>query len=148
MNTYAQAPTAAAPLRWLEHAADWLDQRGKLAWIAALVISFATVWPIGLAILAYMIWSKRMFGSRTARQMCPPTMTLSRSSGNTAFDAYRQETLRRLQDEQASFEQFLGRLRQAKDKAEFDQFMDDRARAPRGADDSASNGGDDGPKVG
>jgi hypothetical protein len=53
-----------------------------------------------------------------------PTM----SSGNSAFDAYREETLRRLEQEQTDFEAFLTRLREAKDKAEFDQFMDDRAR--------------------
>lgn len=138
MNTYAQSPLAtAAPLRWLESAAAWLDQRGKLAWIAALVISFALIWPVGLAILAYMIWSKRMFGPCKTRRMTAPSVT--RSSGNTAFDAYRDETLRRLQDEQASFEGFLDRLRQAKDKAEFDQFMADRASAPRGADDDKAD---------
>ena len=142
MNTYAQSPMAtAAPLRWLESAAAWLDQRGKLAWIAALVISFAMIWPVGLAILAYMIWSKRMFGPCKSRRMAAPSVT--RSSGNTAFDAYRDETLRRLQDEQASFEGFLDRLRQAKDKAEFDQFMDDRASAPRGTDEAKA---DEGPK--
>jgi len=139
MNTYAQSPMAAAPLRWLESAAAWLDQRGKLAWIAALVISFAMIWPVGLAILAYMIWSKRMFGPCKSRRMATPSVT--RSSGNTAFDAYRDETLRRLQDEQASFEGFLDRLRQAKDKAEFDQFMDDRASAPRGPDDTKTDDG-------
>ena len=58
-----------------------------------------------------------------------------KSSGNTAFDAYKAETLRRLEDEQEAFESFLQRLRDAKDKAEFDQFMDDRAnRADTGAD--------------
>ena len=51
-----------------------------------------------------------------------------RPSGNATFDAYKTETLRRLEDEQAQFEEFLARLREAKDKAEFDQFMDDRAR--------------------
>ncbi len=51
-----------------------------------------------------------------------------RPSGNSAFDAYKEETLRRLEDEQNSFEDFLQRLRDAKDKAEFDQFMDDRAK--------------------
>jgi hypothetical protein len=132
MTTYAQTPIAAGGLlRWLDGAAQWLDRRGKLAWIAALVISFAILWPVGLAILAYMIWSKRMFGSCTSRRVATPTVTMSRSSGNTAFDAYRDETLRRLQDEQASFEQFLDRLRHAKDKAEFDEFMDERAKAPR-----------------
>ncbi len=51
----------------------------------------------------------------------------AQSSGNTAFDAYKAETLRRLEEEQDNFEAFLKRLRDAKDKAEFDQFMDDRA---------------------
>lgn len=48
-------------------------------------------------------------------------------SGNTAFDAYKEDTLRRLQEEQENFEAFLERLRAAKDKSEFDQFMDERA---------------------
>jgi uncharacterized protein DUF2852 len=49
-----------------------------------------------------------------------------RSSGNHAFDEYRTETLRRLEEEQREFRDFLDRLRFAKDKAEFDQFMADR----------------------
>ena len=48
------------------------------------------------------------------------------SSGNHAFDEYRAETLRRLEDEQREFMAFLERLRHAKDKAEFDQFMAER----------------------
>jgi hypothetical protein len=48
------------------------------------------------------------------------------SSGNRAFDDYRAETLRRLQDEQREFKEFLKRLRVARDRAEFDQFMNDR----------------------
>ena len=138
MSTYAHPPTATGgPLRWIENAAAWLDQRGKSAWIILMVIGFVFFWPVGLAILAYMIWSKRMFGPCKSRRLAAPTMT--RGSGNTAFDAYRDETLRRLQDEQASFESFLDRLRQAKDKAEFDQFMEDRAKAPRGSDQGDQN---------
>ena len=49
-----------------------------------------------------------------------------RPSGNKAFDDYRTETLRRLEEEQREFQDFLERLRQAKDKAEFDQFMAER----------------------
>jgi hypothetical protein len=48
------------------------------------------------------------------------------SSGNHAFDDYRAETLKRLEDEEKEFRDFLDRLRAAKDKAEFDQFMADR----------------------
>ena len=47
-------------------------------------------------------------------------------SGNQAFDDYRTETLRRLEEEQREFQVFLRRLRMAKDKQEFDQFMDER----------------------
>ena len=52
------------------------------------------------------------------------------TSGNHAFDEYRAETLRRLEDEQKEFSAFLERLRFAKDKAEFDQFMNERRNRP------------------
>jgi hypothetical protein len=52
------------------------------------------------------------------------------SSGNHAFDDYRAETLKRLEEEQREFKDFLGRLRFAKDRAEFDQFMADRRERP------------------
>ncbi|MCA2000090.1 MAG: DUF2852 domain-containing protein, partial [Hyphomicrobiales bacterium] len=37
-----------------------LDDWGKPAWIAAMILGFIVFWPIGLAILFYMIWSGRM----------------------------------------------------------------------------------------
>ena len=52
------------------------------------------------------------------------------SSGNRAFDEYRSETLKRLEDEQREFREFLDRLRFAKDKTEFDQFMAERRNRP------------------
>ena len=52
------------------------------------------------------------------------------SSGNRAFDEYRTETLRRLEEEQREFREFLDRLRLAKDKTEFDQFMAERRNRP------------------
>ena len=52
------------------------------------------------------------------------------SSGNRAFDEYREETLRRLEDEQREFKDFLERLRFAKDKTEFDAFMNERRGRP------------------
>ena len=118
---------------WFTRAEDWLDARGKGAWIAAMVLGFIFFWPVGLALLAYMIWSKRMFSRHhsharfAARRYAHTAFT---SSGNSAFDAYKAETLRRLEDEQKSFEAFLDRLRDAKDKAEFDQFMEDRSGKP------------------
>lgn len=62
------------------------------------------------------------------------------SSGNTAFDAYRAETLRRLEDEQEAFQAFLERLRAAKDKSEFDAFMDDREKSRKASNGDPSNG--------
>ncbi len=121
---------------WPSQAQDWLDQRGKPAWIAAMILGFVFFWPAGLALLAYMIWSKRMFNrscGHARHQMHDRMMRRHgmQSSGNTAFDSYKTETLRRLEEEQEAFEAFLQRLREAKDKTEFDAFMDDRAHAAK-----------------
>jgi len=113
---------------WPNQAENWLDQRGKGAWIVAMVLGFIFFWPVGLALLGYMIWSKRMFNGSCAKRTNFRNHSF-KSSGNSAFDAYKSDTLRRLEEEQTSFEAFLQRLRQAKDKSEFDQFMDDRASA-------------------
>ena len=112
---------------WFARTEGWLDDRGKGAWIAAMVLGFILFWPVGLALLAYMIWSKRMFNG-SCRTRTRHAHSAFKSSGNTAFDAYKSETLRRLEEEQDAFEAFLNRLRDAKDKAEFDQFMDERTR--------------------
>ncbi|MDG3042798.1 DUF2852 domain-containing protein [Roseicyclus marinus] len=124
---------------WFSKAEDWLDARGKGAWIAAMVLGFILFWPLGLALLAYMIWSKRMFNSSCSSRYRTAIKGhgVTRSSGNSAFDAYKADTLRRLEQEQEAFEAFLQRLREAKDKAEFDQFMDDRAKSGRQTGDTA-----------
>jgi len=49
---------------------------------------------------------------------------------NQAFDAYRADAISRLEEEQHEFQSFLGRLRQAWDKAEFDTFLADRRKRP------------------
>ena len=131
----------------------WLDARGKGAWIAAMVLGFIFFWPLGLALLFYMIWSKRMFSkgcahhrAHTARDWDAHRMSRRHgfhSSGNSAFDAYKSETLKRLMDEQEQFEAFLERLRAAKDKSEFDAFMDDRAKAAREARSEGDDGAED-----
>lgn len=64
----------------------------------------------------------RMDGLRSGDWRGPP------SSGNRAFDEYKMQTLRRLEEEQREFMEFLDRLRMAKDKAEFDQFLNERRR--------------------
>ena len=50
------------------------------------------------------------------------------SSGNRAFDDYREATLKQLEEDQREFNAFLEQLRRAKDQQEFDAFMTDRMR--------------------
>ncbi|MEO0765434.1 MAG: DUF2852 domain-containing protein [Pseudomonadota bacterium] len=119
---------------WFSRSERWLDDKGKGAWIAAMVLGFIFFWPVGLALLFYMIWSKRMFNKSCSSRRMSTTMTTMRPTGNAAFDAYKSDTLRRLEDEQHNFEAFLERLREAKDKSEFDQFMDERAKAAKSED--------------
>ncbi|WP_171204923.1 DUF2852 domain-containing protein [Ruegeria sp. HKCCA0235A] len=122
-------PAVPANPGWLYRIEAWLDDKGKGAWIAAMVLGFIFFWPVGLALLAYMIWSKRMFNkSCSRRKSWHSHMSAMKPSGNSAFDAYKADTLARLEREQQDFEAFLRRLRDAKDKAEFDEFMDERAR--------------------
>ena len=120
-----------------------LDHYGKPAWIGVLVLSFVLFWPLGLALLFYLIgsgrmacWRHRDHHTRRWRERMQTGMDswyrAQRSSGNAAFDEYREETLRRLEEEQKEFRDFLDRLRQAKDKAEFDQFMAERRRRDQG----------------
>jgi len=115
-------------VHWLERSRDWLDERGRVGWIVAAVVGFILFWPIGLAILFYMIWSKRMGCTSWTRNRHLNRMHRG-STGNTAFDGYREETLKRLEDERDAFLRFLEELRSAKDRAEFDQFMSRRGDA-------------------
>jgi hypothetical protein len=126
-----QGGTWTTPIRnGLERSRDWLDARGRPAWIVAMVAGFILFWPIGLAILFYMIWSNRMscngWGRRAHQRH---RHDAAAPTGNAAFDAYRAETLKRLEEEREAFTAFLEQLRAAKDQAEFDQFMAGR-RSP------------------
>jgi Protein of unknown function (DUF2852) len=126
------------------HRAEW-GPGWRIARVLLVLLGFILFWPIGLAILAYMIGSGRMtcwtrHGSahwqrnferlqEKAERWCHSGRRAT-SSGNRAFDEYRDDTLRRLEDEQREFHEFLDRLRHAKDKAEFDEFMAERCRRP------------------
>jgi hypothetical protein len=114
-----------------------LDELGKPAWLALALLGFMVWWPVGLATLAFIIGSGRMscwkggsvgrwYGAADQMRPAGTWWQPSRSSGNRAFDEYREETLQRLEEEQREFRDFLARLRMAKDKAEFDQFMAER----------------------
>ena len=128
MTSYADAPVVHR--NPLQKAENWLDERGRFAWIAAMVLGFIFVWPVGLALLAYMVWQNKFSAKGTGSEMMRRARFSMQggSTGNAAFDAYKADTLRRLEEEQAAFQDFLNRLREARDKAEFDQFMEDRDR--------------------
>ena len=139
---------------WAGRPSDRFDGRyggGYPAWhparILLIVAGFIIWWPIGLALLFFTLGSRRMscwsHPDRWQNKMEKMQYKMDRmrdrmerrgfgfgfgppSSGNRAFDEYRAETLRRLEDEQREFQDFLVRLREAKDKAEFDQFMAQR----------------------
>jgi hypothetical protein len=126
-----------------------IDDFGRPAWIVLMVLGFIVFWPIGLAILAYLLWSGRMgcgrhdiehWRERAAERWerkrerwerrCGGHHHGLRPSGNRAFDEYREAALRRLEDEAKEFREFLERLRMAKDRAEFDDFMRERRNRP------------------
>ncbi len=126
-----------------------LDTPWHPGWIAVTVLGFIIWWPIGLALLFFTLGSRKMgcwsnqdrFANKMERMQNKMDRMRERggfnfgfggppSSGNRAFDEYRVETLKRLEEEQVEFKDFLDRLRHAKDKAEFDQFMAQHKQRP------------------
>ena len=149
-----------------------LDEWGLPAWIALMILSFWVFWPLGLVVLAFLIGSGRMGCGHHRMERWQNKMERMQakvdrmrgymeqggsgrggwwgsppSSGNRAFDDYRTETLRRLEDEQREFREFLERLRFAKDRTEFEQFMAERrdraAGRPRRSDAATAELNDD-----
>jgi Protein of unknown function (DUF2852) len=135
---------------------------GAAAWkpieIIAMVLGFIVFWPIGLAILLAKLWQRRSddtgdlptfiqrqweekvgrhwachrqdFRDFANRQWDFRSM---RSSGNLAFDEWRQAELARLEEErqrllaaEREFTEFMENLRRAKDREEFERFMNAR----------------------
>lgn len=110
-----------------------------------MILGFVLFWPLGLAMLAYIIWGDRMtgnlatardkmdgFGAKFSRGRRPHYR--AHATGNTAFDEYRSAELARLEEERrkidemrAEFDEFVDNLRHAKDKKEFDKFMASRS---------------------
>jgi hypothetical protein len=122
---------------------------GPIPWLVlGAVIGVALIGAHGigaiiLLVLAVGFVAKRMYrwqamanGEPMAWSSCAARWSRRRDqrapepqpSGNTAFDDYRREMLRRLEQDHQDFQGFLERLRNAKDKAEFDQFMAERDR--------------------
>jgi len=132
--------------------------------IALMVLGFVFFWPLGLAMLAYILWGERfhdMVDDARGQMRCARWRHSERrshrgggggggygrgprgSSGNVAFDDYREAELRRLEEERrkldemrAEFDEHLYNLRRARDQEEFDRFMKDRQR-------KAAQNGDD-----
>jgi hypothetical protein len=119
--------------------------------IAAMAGGFVVFFPVGLGILGYLIWRKKAAergfdpaGLKSEMRRWKHEMRaqwkghrgggpFGGSSGNFAFDDYRAEVLRRLEDErrrlddeQKAFGDFMLRLKRAKDQDEFDRFMAER----------------------
>ena len=113
--------------------------------IFLMVVGFIVFWPLGLAMLAYIIWGDRIPEIRrhfegTAKAHRERSYEFfrdlggARRSGNAAFDAYRDRELKRLEeerrkldDELREFESFMRDLRSARDQEEFDRFMRERS---------------------
>lgn len=120
------------------------------ATIALMVLGFIVFWPLGLAMLAYIIWGDRLPAlKRDINRATDSAFSgLRRGSsfshagaartGNVAFDDWREAELKRLDEERArletmrdEFEEYARELRRAKDQEEFDRFMAARDQRSR-----------------
>jgi hypothetical protein len=116
--------------------------------IALMVLGFVIFWPLGLAMLAYILWGEMFGGSpekaeawmNKSKAWCQTNGSRQNSygnwrnsSGNAAFDEYRAEQLKRLDEERKrldeeihQFQEYMRNLRMARDREEFDRFMRER----------------------
>ena len=124
------------------------------ATIGLMVLGFMVFWPLGLAMLAYILWGDRFEGLkrgfrsefRGAREGLFGACRGGHArhygfgrTGNVAFDEWREKELERLEEQRRKldetlkeFDDYLRELRRAKDKEEFDRFMADRNRSANG----------------
>ncbi|HEX9903912.1 MAG TPA: DUF2852 domain-containing protein [Propylenella sp.] len=144
MNTTATATRSCSRGRWTA-----LN-------IVLMIVGFAVFWPLGLAMLAWIIWGDeigrkaeelkgqfRSFADRAPSFRDTPGFR-GRDTGNAAFDEYRSQELKRLEEERRrldalreEFESFLRDLRRVKDQEEFDRFMQDFRRRTEGREGAA-----------
>lgn len=125
---------------------DWTP-----ATVALMVLGFMVFWPLGLAMLAYIVFGDRFRSfKQTANQTADGLFSKCRgngfrathfSTGNVAFDDWRKAELDRLEEERrkldemrADFDRYVGELRRAKDQEEFDRFMRERSAERRSGD--------------
>ena len=111
------------------------------ATIALMVLGFVVFWPLGLAMLAYILWGDRLDGfKRDVNRKTDGIFASCRGrsarhhgfgrTGNIAFDDWREKELERLAEERRKldealkeFDSYARELRRAKDQEEFDRFM-------------------------
>jgi hypothetical protein len=110
-----------------------------------MILGFFAFWPLGLAMLAWILFGDRMKaaweegrpalwrGTRDLGRVVDGFAAPVGRTGNAAFDEYRERELKRLEEERAAiekmrheFDDFLRNLRKAKDQEEFDRFMQNR----------------------
>jgi hypothetical protein len=115
------------------------------ATIAMMVAGFVVFWPLGLAMFGYILFGDRLEAfkrdanatvDKVAGAFRGAGFTHSASTGNVAFDEWRDAEIERLNNERrkldelrADFEEELRELRRAKDKEDFDRFMAKRNAA-------------------
>lgn len=104
---------------------DTLKDVPKVLWLLLMAAGFIFFWPLGLAVLVWLVVTGRL-GQRVNLSFGGFDSSFWTSSGNKAFDQYRDDVLDKLRKEREGFDQFLVDLAKAKDKAEFDQFMAQR----------------------
>ncbi|MEZ5799525.1 MAG: DUF2852 domain-containing protein [Nitratireductor sp.] len=130
--------------------------------IAMMIIGFMVFWPLGLAMLAYILWGDRLeeFKSNVNRATDRAGQSFSGSwgrgcghkrngfsarTGNVAFDEWRDGELERLEEERrkldemrAEFDEYLRELRRARDSEEFEAFR--KAHNARKSSDTSDDG--------
>jgi len=121
--------------------------RWTLFELATMVLGFMIFWPIGVAVFVYKMWQRRT-GADDLQTFLTAKWNAARSgwaspggwrypgasaSGNAAFDAWKASELerleaerRKLEDAAREFADFLDNVRRAKDREEFDRFMNER----------------------
>ncbi len=128
--------------------------------LVAMILGFVFFWPIGLAILVFKLcggqfprfagtewqsgpwaggtaWARNFWGGGTSSGWQPWS---GLRGSNEAFEEYKRSTLERLEaerrklaEEERAFADFLRELRRARDREEFDRFMQARRQQGNGS---------------
>ncbi len=138
----------------------WIRPEWNPATIALMVLGFVIFWPLGLAMLAYILFGDRLheFKREANATVDRGFETMRRytggkgfgqyagGTGNAAFDDWRRQELERIENERRKldearreFDEYVSELRRAKDQEEFSRFMHER-NARSGGDANGTTG--------